>query len=74
MTRGSKTRLTSHPASEYDARWTPQGNMITFTSERGGTADIFMQSADGSGEPKALVATPHNDSGVIGRMTGSTDL
>ena len=61
VTRGSKTRLTSHPAPEYDGRWTPQGNMITFTSERGGNADIFMQSADGSGEPKALLVTPHND-------------
>ena len=63
VTRGSKTRLTSHPASEHDARWTPQGNMMTFTSLRDGTADIFIQSADGSGEPKALVATPLNDSG-----------
>jgi eukaryotic-like serine/threonine-protein kinase len=62
VTRGSKTRLTSHPGREYDARWTPHGNMITFTSERGGTADVFMQSADGSGEPTALVATPFNDS------------
>ena len=46
--------------------------MITFTSLRDGTADIFIQSADGSGEPKALVATPLNDSGAIGPMTGST--
>jgi eukaryotic-like serine/threonine-protein kinase len=63
VTRGSKTRLTSHPASEQNAVWTPQGKLITFTSLRDGTADIFMQSADGSGEPKALVATPLNDSG-----------
>ena len=63
VTRGSKTRLTSHPASERNAVWTPQGNMITFTSLRDGTADIFIQSADGSGEPKALVATPLNESG-----------
>ena len=63
VTRGSKTRLTSHPASEQRAAWTPQGNMITFTSERDGNADIFIQSADGSDEPKALVATPHNDFG-----------
>jgi dipeptidyl aminopeptidase/acylaminoacyl peptidase len=37
--------------------------MITFTSERNGTADIFIQSADGSREPKALVATSANDFG-----------
>ena len=63
VTRGSKTRLTSHPAGEQSAAWTPQGNMITFTSVRDGTADIFIQSADGSGEAKVLVATPHNEFG-----------
>jgi Tol biopolymer transport system component/predicted Ser/Thr protein kinase len=63
VTRGSKTRLTSHPASEQRGAWTPHGNMITFTSERNGTADIFIQSADGSREPKALVATSANDFG-----------
>jgi Tol biopolymer transport system component len=63
VTRGSKTRLTSHPATETTAAWTPQGNLITFTSLRDGTADIFIQAADGSDEPKALVATPHNDFG-----------
>jgi WD40-like Beta Propeller Repeat len=63
VTRGSKTRFTSHPASEQTGAWTPEGNLMTFTSLRNGTPDIFMQSADGGGEPKALVATPHNDFG-----------
>jgi eukaryotic-like serine/threonine-protein kinase len=63
VTRGPKTRFTTHPASEQTAVWTPQDNMITFTSLRDGTADIFIQSADGSGEPKPLVVTPNNDFG-----------
>jgi eukaryotic-like serine/threonine-protein kinase len=61
--RGSKTRLTSHPAREDRPIWTPQGDMITFSSERNGNSDIFIQAADGSGEPKVLVATPDNEFG-----------
>jgi TolB protein len=34
---------------DYDAVWSPTGNDIVFTSERGGSADLYRVGPDGSG-------------------------
>ena len=39
--------------------WSPSGDQIAFHSRRrDGNADIYVKSADGSGEAKAVVSTP----------------
>ena len=34
-------KLTSHPALDYNATFSPDGNWVVFTSERNGNADLF---------------------------------
>ena len=42
------TNITNNPANDYDPTWSPNGNQITFVSERTGNPDIFVMDADGS--------------------------
>ena len=57
-----KTLLTTAPQDDFSPVWSPTGEELAFSSSRGGNADIFLRRADGSGETKALVATPRNES------------
>ena len=57
--RGVNTRLTFTEGHEGVPVWSPSGNDIAFFSRRrGGNADIYVKSADGSGEAQAVVSTP----------------
>jgi Tol biopolymer transport system component len=54
----SKTRLTwTYPAEESRTIWSPDGKEVAFWSDRNGTADVFIQAADGSGEARPVLAT-----------------
>ena len=44
-----KTRLTSHPAEEFDPAWSPDGTEIAFSRHTGRRFQIFVMNADGSG-------------------------
>ncbi|MBW2187716.1 MAG: PD40 domain-containing protein, partial [Deltaproteobacteria bacterium] len=44
---GEAVRLTSHPAYDYNAIWSPDGNQIAFASERNGNFDIYLMSLNG---------------------------
>jgi Tol biopolymer transport system component/imidazolonepropionase-like amidohydrolase len=46
---GRATRLTSGLAYDMQARWSPDGSRIAFTSDRGGTDNAWMMNADGTG-------------------------
>lgn len=46
---GRAERLTVHPASEINPRFTPDGKKIVFSSNRYGNYDVFIMNADGSG-------------------------
>ena len=46
--RSDRYNLSDNPASDRDPAWSPDGRYIAFTSERGGTWDIYVMSADGS--------------------------
>ena len=49
--RGIPTRFTFDPAEERDPVWSPDGNMLYFSSNRGGHFDIFRKSVNaGSAE------------------------
>jgi eukaryotic-like serine/threonine-protein kinase len=55
-TRGMRTRLTFSSQVDVNPIWSPTGKEITFRSNRQGYWDIYTTPADGSGEPKVLVA------------------
>jgi Tol biopolymer transport system component len=40
-------RLTTHPAADWDARWSPNGARILFTSTRDGPSALFTMGLDG---------------------------
>ena len=58
IARSVETRLSFHPAIDFRSVWSPSGDRILFSSRREGFTDIFVRSADGSGEPKELAASP----------------
>jgi Tol biopolymer transport system component len=43
-----QTRLTRHPAEEYDPAWSPDGTKIAFSRFTGGRYQIFLMNPDGS--------------------------
>ena len=49
------TRLTFDPAPDGSPVWTPDGQRLIFTSERGGPANLYWQAADGTGAAERLV-------------------
>jgi len=50
---GAATRLTSGPEWDGDARWSPDGSTLVFSSDRGGNRNLWLMDADG-GRPRAL--------------------
>ena len=58
IARGVRTRLSVDPAVEYRPLWSPSGEEVAFASPRSGVWAGFVRRADGSGEAKALPATP----------------
>ena len=46
--RPLKTRLTEHPRMDLYPQWTPDGRMISFSSDRTNSRDIYLQSAASS--------------------------
>ena len=63
VARSLKTRLSFDPEYVDRPTWTAKGDKITFSSRRNGNADIFVKSADGSGEAELLLATPSGEFG-----------
>lgn len=62
LTRSISNRITQHPGYDFSPVWSPAGDRIVFSSTRKGGLDLFVRSADGSGEPEPLVVTPdHKD-------------
>jgi TolB protein len=44
------TRLTHSPGHDFDPSWSPDGARIAFRSERSGEPEIWVMSADGTGQ------------------------
>jgi len=45
---GTATRLTHGMAYDMQARWSPDGKRILFTTDRGGTENVWIMEADGT--------------------------
>jgi len=56
--RGSLTRLTSDAAIDLRPTWTPDGERVTFGSNRAGPMDLYWTRADGSEPEKVLLTAP----------------
>lgn len=52
--------LTNHPGSDRDARSSPDGSVIAFTSNRNGNDDLFVMDVDGQ-NPRQLTSDPANE-------------
>jgi Tol biopolymer transport system component len=50
---GATTRLTEHPALDFNAAASPDGKRVAFVSERDGNMEIYSMNADGS-DPRRL--------------------
>ena len=42
------TRLTQHQEDDFEAAWSPTGDIIAFVSRRDGNAEIYVMRPDGS--------------------------
>lgn len=57
--RGGATRVTHDGASESPA-WSPDGLFVAYASRASGAFNLFLRSADGSGEPRRLGTSPRH--------------
>lgn len=57
---GAARRLTSFPANEIGAKFSPDGKWIAFSGGYDGNPDVYVISVDG-GEPKRLTFEPASD-------------
>jgi tricorn protease len=67
---GEARRLTSTPAVESNPHLSPDGRMLAFTSNRSGSAMVYVVSVDG-GAPKRLTWYPANAQAVGWTPDGS---
>jgi eukaryotic-like serine/threonine-protein kinase len=59
LARGSLSRLSHGPASNFDPIWMSDGKQLLYTSERP-VFEIYRKSADGSGNEEALLTSPND--------------
>lgn len=71
---GETLLLGNSSAFDYHASWSPDGQWVTFTSERGGDgqSDLYRVRADGSGAVEAVVATPSFEDRLVLSPDGAT--
>lgn len=83
---GGLTRLTSHPANDWQPAWEPHSAHIVFASDRSGTSGVYQKATNGAGEEEPIVQMARNtfpkDVSADGRFllftmdvpTGGTDI
>ncbi len=60
LERKVATRLTFHDGYDGDQVWSPDGQYITFSSDRDGRENPYRKRADGSGEAERLAKIDHD--------------
>lgn len=59
LTRGTFSRLTSNPATDVGAVWSPDQTKVVFESNRSGPFDLYIKSAIGSGDEQILLQSEY---------------
>src|SRR4030065_895918 len=62
-------RLTSHPAADYNARWSPCGKCAFFLSARSGSSQVWRIKVDG-GEAQQVTNLPLDVSNLVVSQAG----
>jgi dipeptidyl aminopeptidase/acylaminoacyl peptidase len=57
LTRDPEQRLTTHASLNDAPFWSPKGDRIVFSSNRGGTFNLYQKVASGTGQDELLLAT-----------------
>jgi len=57
LARGTTSRATSNPAPDGAPVWSPDGERIAFSSERGKAGNIYLTEASGGGGEEALLTS-----------------
>jgi serine/threonine-protein kinase len=63
VVRNTQNLFTATGSKIWVPSWTPDGNWITYSSNRSGVANIYLQGADGLGEVKQLFASEYSQYG-----------
>ena len=57
-TGGAATRLTTNPAYDEQPVWSPDGKLISFASDRNGSADVYVMPAKAFRQRNAMGLQP----------------
>jgi dipeptidyl aminopeptidase/acylaminoacyl peptidase len=71
-TSGGLARPLTSTGKDSGAKWAPDGRRIAFISTRGGSAQIFLVDADGSGEPNRLTNLSGGADNIVWSPDGRT--
>ncbi len=55
LARGTSSRFTFHPATDFGPVWSPDGNRIAFRSTRDGVSNLYWKVSTGAGEDEPLL-------------------
>jgi len=58
LLRNAPTRFTSESPTDKNAVWSPDGRGLLYSTEQGGSPNIFFRSFEGSGELEPIVVNP----------------
>ena len=56
----NQQRLTKNPSGDREPSWSPDGERIAFTTDRGRSVEIYVMNASGK-NPRNLTKHPHDD-------------
>jgi serine/threonine protein kinase len=59
LVRGADSRLTSNTSRNLDPFWSPKGDRVLFSSNRGGSFNLYQRAVGGSSEDESLVSNPN---------------